>query len=79
MPTRNKSWKPEHSFQNPNKKRKKSWKKYQKVMKRYASLKKREEKEGKTKWIEKTMEKCMARIKKYGITPAMLEASVKAK
>ena len=34
----------------------------------------RQEKNGETKWITKTMEKCQARIKKYGITPAMLDA-----
>ena len=76
MPTRNQSGKPEHAFQNPNKKRKKSGKKYQKAIRRYASLIQREKKEGLTKWIQKTMIKCQARIKKYGITQAMLDAHI---
>jgi len=45
MPTRNQSGKPEHSFQNPNKKRKKSGKKIEKVIKHYNMLLKRAEKE----------------------------------
>lgn len=74
MPSRNQSGKPEHSFQNPNKKRKKSGKKYEKTLKWYKMLVTREKESGESKWINKTMEKCQARIKKYGITPAMLDA-----
>ncbi len=77
MPTRNQSGKPSHAFQNPNKKRKKSGKKYEKTIKWYQSLVSREQKEGLTKWIIQTKKKVNARIKKYGITPAMLESKSK--
>lgn len=73
MPSRNQSGKPEHSFQNPNKKRKKSGKKYEKTMKRYKLILSKKEKQGDTKWVQKTMEKCQARIKKYWITQTMLD------
>jgi|GEM_PF-5309847 len=74
MPSRNQSGKPEHSFQNPNKKRKKSGKKYEKTMKWYKLILSKQTKPGQEKWAEKTMIKCQERIKKYRITPAMLDA-----
>lgn len=73
MPSRNQSGKPEHSFQNPNKKRKKSGKKYEKTMKWYKLIVSKQSKPGFEKWAEKTMKQCQARIKKYGITPAMVD------
>jgi len=79
MPTRNQSGKPSHAFQNPNKKRKKSGKKYEKTIKWYLSLVSREQKEGLTKWIIQTKKKASARIKKYGITQAMLDNAAKKK
>jgi len=74
MPSRNQSGKPEHSHQNLNRARKKSGKKYQKAIRWYVSLIKREEKEGLTKWIQKTRVKAAARIKKFGITQAQIDA-----
>ena len=74
MPSRNQSGKPEHSFQNPNKKRKKSGKKYEKTMKWYKLILSKKEKQPDSKWVVKTMQKCQERIKKYGITPAQLDA-----
>ncbi len=79
MPTRNKSWKPEHSFQNPNKKRKKSGKKYKKVYERYYSLMKKKNKEWDTKRIYKTMLKCQSRLTKFGITQTMVDEYVAKK
>lgn len=74
MPSRNQSGKPEHLFQNPNKKRKKSGKKYENTIRWYNTLLKREKEEGLTAWIVKTKQQAEKRIKKYGITPAMIAA-----
>ncbi len=51
----------------------KSGKKPQKALQRYADLMKKQAKQGETKWIKKTMEKCQARIKKMGITQTKLD------
>ena len=75
MPTRNQSGKPEHLFQNPNRKRKKSNQKYKKAMQWFLAIEKKAEKPGMAKWAEQTMKKCMERIRKYGITPAQIFAS----
>jgi hypothetical protein len=77
MPSRNQSGKPEHLFQNPNKKRKKSGKKYENTIRRYNTLLKREKEEGLTAWIAKTKIMAEKRIKKYGITQAMIVAAQK--
>lgn len=49
-------------------KRKKTGQKYKKAIDRYIDLLKKEEKQGKTKWIYKTEEQALGRLKKYGIT-----------
>ena len=72
MPTRNQSGKPEHSFQNPNKKRKKSGKRLEKVVKHFQKLEKRIAKEWETKRLVDAMQKCRARIKKFGLTEAQI-------
>ena len=77
MPTRNQSGKPEHLFQNPNRKRKKSNQKYKKAIRWFFSIEKKGEKPGMAKWAEKTMKKCMERIKKYGITSGQIDAQRK--
>ncbi len=77
MPSRNQSGKPEHLFQNPNRKRKKSGKKYENTIRWYNTLLKREKEEGLTPWIAKTKIMAEKRIKKYGITQAMLVAAQK--
>ncbi len=77
MPSRNQSGKPEHLFQNPNRKRKKSGKKYENTIRWYNTLLKREKEEGLTAWIAKTKIMAEKRIKKYGITQAMLVAAQK--
>jgi hypothetical protein len=73
MPTRNQSGKPEHLFQNPNRKRKKSHRKLPKAIKTYLTLLKRRELEGDTKWILAEMEKAEKKLKKYGITQQMIQ------
>lgn len=73
MPSRNQSGKPEHSFQNPNKKRKKSRKKIPKVVKHHKMLLTRMEKEGETKRLAHAMGMVQAKIKKYRISDAMLK------
>lgn len=75
MPTRNQSGKPSHVFQNPERKRQKSGKKYENLIKWYRTLLKREEKEGATKRILKTKERAEARIKRYGVTEAMIQGT----
>jgi hypothetical protein len=68
MPTRNQSGKPEHVHQNLNRKRKKSGKRYEKAIKWYRKLLKRQEIEGATKWIVNTLAKAEARRVKLGLT-----------
>jgi len=79
MPSRNQSGKPEHIHQNLWRKRKKSWKKYEKAIKWYVSLLLREKREWLTKWIAKTKVKAEARIKKFGITQAQVDAVLSKK
>lgn len=78
MPTRNQSGKPEHLFQNPNRKRKKSGKKYEKAIKERLTLLKRQETEGETKWIANALEKNAKKLDKYGITEEMITKAKKA-
>ncbi len=63
-----------HIWQNPNKKKSVSWKKYEKAIQTYKKLVKRIEIEWETKWIKNAMEKVQAKFKKYGITEKMLKA-----
>lgn len=74
MPSRNQSGKPEHVFQNKNRKRKKSGKKIEKVVKHFFMLEKREKKEGLTNWIKQARKMLEAKMKKYGITANMIDA-----
>jgi hypothetical protein len=67
MPTRNQSGKPSHAFQNPNRKRSKSGKKYEKALERYALIQKKATFPGMEKWSAMTMKKCLTRLKKFGI------------
>ena len=62
-----------HMLYNPSWASIKSGKKPAKAVERYADLMKKQAKQGETKWIKKTMEKCQARIKKYGITQKKLD------
>ena len=73
MPSRNQSGKPEHIHQNPNRKRVKSGKKYQKLFRHCKMLKNKEEKEGMTKWIAHARTKAYAKMAKYRITQAMID------
>ena len=79
MPTRNQSGKPSHAFQNPNKKRKKSGKKLQKLFNRYVLVTKKSEKPSMQKWASKTMKFVLARAKKYSIPVEALEAYASSK
>jgi hypothetical protein len=62
-----------HIFYNPSRHGAKSGKKPAKALQWYALLMKKQEKQGETKWIKKTMVKCQARIKKMGITAKKLD------
>lgn len=73
MPTRNQSGKPEHTHQNKNRKRPKSNKKYEKAIKHFFMLEKREAKEGLTNWIKHARKMLDAKMTKYGITPAVID------
>ena len=77
MPSRNQSGKPEHAFQNPNKKRKKSGKKYEKLFAHCKLLKKKEAQTGMTKWLEDAWMKVGRKMKKYGVSEAMVEERLK--
>lgn len=57
-----------HFLVNMNRKRKKSNDKHQKAIEWYILILKKEVKEGETKWVYKTKERALARIKRYGIT-----------
>ena len=65
-----------HIFYNPSRHGSKSGKKPAKALQWYALLMKKQEKEGETKWIKKTMVKCQARIKKMGITQTKLDETL---
>jgi hypothetical protein len=78
MPTRNQSWKPSHTHQNPSRKTKRSGKKYENAVRWYVMLEKREQKEWATKWIQKTKEKATARLKKYWIPFSRVQAKLAA-
>jgi len=62
-----------HMWQNPNKKRKASWKKYEKAINHYKKLLKRKEFEWETKWIKNAFMKIEAKFKKYSITENMVK------
>ena len=73
MPTRNQSGKPSHAFQNPNKKRKKSWKKVEKLYDWYVLVQRKSQSPRMAKRAEKTMRLVSARAKKYSISQELLE------
>lgn len=64
-------------FQNKNRKRKKSGKKNEKVIKHFFMLEKREKKEGLTKWIQHARKMLEVKMEKYGITSGVIEAARK--
>jgi hypothetical protein len=66
-------------FYNLNRKKPKSHKKYKKAMEWYITVMKKKDKMGYEKWVEKTLEKVIARFRKYGITPAMLKEYLERK
>ena len=68
-----------HMFYNPSWGNVKSGKKLEKATQRYVDIKMKEAKQGETKWIKKTMVKCQARVKKYGIPQALLDEKVAKK
>ncbi len=65
-----------HMMYNVSRVRQKSGKKLQKAINRYIDLVKKERHRGTTKWIIKTREKALARIKKMGITQKMLDEAL---
>ncbi len=68
-----------HMLYNVSWANRKSGRKPAKALERYADLIKKQIKQGETKWIKKTMVKCQARIKKYGINQTMLDATLEKK
>jgi len=73
MPTRNQSGKPSHAFQNPNKKRKKSWKKIEKLYDWYVLVQRKALNPSMQNRAEKTMKLVNARAKKYSISTELLQ------
>ena len=73
MPTRNQSGKPSHVFQNANRKRQKSGKKYAKLFKHCELLKRKEARDGMNPWIANAWEKVQRKMKKYSITQLMVD------
>lgn len=58
----------------------KSGKKLEKAIARYVDLMKKEEKAGsETKWLYKTKLRANARLKRYGVTQAMLDVALAKK
>ena len=68
-----------HMMYNVSRASQKSGKKLEKAIARYVDLQKKEAKQGETKWIYKTKQKAQARVKKMGITQAMLEKAMEKK
>ena len=68
-----------HMMYNVSRSSQKSGKKLEKAIARYVDLMKKEEKQGETKWIYKTRLKANARLKRYGVTQAMLDAALAKK
>lgn len=62
-----------HIWQNLNKKKSVSGRKYEKSIKTYQKLLKRVEIEWETKWLKNAIEKAQAKFKKYGIRESMLK------
>ena len=60
-------------FYNLNRKRSKSYEKYKKAYEWYITVMKKKDKQWFEKWVEKTLQKVIARFKKYGITNQMLK------
>ena len=68
-----------HVLYNLNRARSKSGEKIKNTIEHVIELKKREEKEGTTRWIKMAWFKANAKLKKYGITPAMINARLESK
>lgn len=68
-----------HMMYNVSRASQKSGKKLEKAIARYVDLMKKEEKQGETKWIYKTRLKANARLKRYGVTQAMLDVALAKK
>lgn len=68
-----------HMFYNRSRHGIKSGRKPQKAVERYVDLMMKKSKQGETKRIKKTMEKCQARIKKYCISQKVLDEKLAKK
>lgn len=66
-------------FYNPHRCQARSGRRFPKAIERYIDLLKKQEKEGETLWIKKTMPKSLLRLKKYGITRSMIEKTLSDK
>lgn len=69
----------ERVLYNLNTVRSKSWDKYKKVKETYLAVLKKEAKGGETKWTIDAKQKAAVRLKKYGITFAMIKAYAEKK
>ena len=68
-----------HMFYNPSRHSSKSGQKPKKAVQRYVDLMMKQAKQWDTKWIQKTMVKCLARIKSYGIPQTLLDEKLASK
>ncbi|MEI7563989.1 MAG: hypothetical protein WCJ39_10600, partial [bacterium] len=62
-----------HMLYNPSRHSSKSGQKPKKAVQWYVDLMMKQAKQGDTTWIQKTMVKCLARIKRYGIPQTLLD------
>ena len=63
-------------FYNPHRCQARSGRRFPKATERYIDLLKKQQKEGETLWLKKTMPKAIARLAKYGIHKYMIEKSL---
>ncbi len=68
-----------HVLQKITRKWAKSWKKYDKAILWYIDLLKKQSKYWQTKWIEKTMTKSVARLRKYWISTSAINKRLESK
>lgn len=66
-------------LKNLNRKRVKSWNKYEKALLSYITLLKREKKEGNTNWIADAKIRASKKLDKYGITQEMVNRKIESK
>ncbi len=63
-------------FYNPHRCQARSGRRFPKAIERYIDLLKKQEKQGETLWIKKTIPKSLLRLKKYWITRSMIDKTL---